>query len=171
MMMIFFNLLMVLPQMFTVGADIAACLDGRCTKEEWEKTVDDIVDLAENIPEIKAFIIMNQGLFALAKLAFPLLDQLQESSPDTRTKLMASLSPEVLHQIETFVKAKAELPDGQLKQTKYSVKLMNDAFTKIAAKEPNKYKTKVDFSDDQSHVKYWDGEFDTGTFFDNQNNG
>lgn len=169
--MIFFNLLMVLPQMFTVGADIAACLDGRCTKEEWEKTVDDIVDLAENIPEIKAFIIMNQGLFALAKLAFPLLDQLQEATPDVRKKLMASLSPEILHQIESFVQAKQALPEGQLKQTKYSVKLMNDAFDKIAAKEPGKYKTTVDLPDDQSHVKYWTNEFDTATFFDNQNNG
>ena len=79
--MFFLDLLLVLPQLFTVGEDLVACLNGKATQEVWNKTVDDVFTLAKSIPEIQGVIVMNQGLFMFAKVLFPLLDQMTHLPP------------------------------------------------------------------------------------------
>lgn len=161
-----FNLLFLLPQIFTVGQDLIDCLDGDVDQKTWDKTVDDVYNLALSVPEIKGFLAMNQSLFMLAKMVFPFVKQLDDLFHKAKVDGTPETDPLKLEAMK-FAAATKEMSKEDLTRAFNTVKLLSQVSDKIAADEKV---SKIEFDKD-SIVKYYENKFDTETFFDNQNNG
>jgi hypothetical protein len=122
-----FNLLFLIPQVFTVGGDIMACLDGQMTEDDYNKLVDDFSNLVLSIPELSGFVAIIQSLLKVAKVAYPLIQTIQGHGTDK-----PQLSPAMM-----AIKAKLEsdLSEEDIARGGRSLKLMIDVSKKLAASE------------------------------------
>lgn len=146
-----FNLLFLLPQLFTVGTDIVKCIEGGTTQEEWDKTVEDMYQLAMSIPALQGYIALMQPLIAFSKIAFPLIGDVNKYVVDDNNSNKLKL-----------MSVKNQLTKEDLIKSYYSVKLLSDVASKVA--EANG----VELLDLGWDYKYFDNEFNTEIFFDNQ---
>lgn len=143
-----FNLIFLLPQMFTVGEDIIKCIDGGTTQEEWDKTVEDMFSLAMSIPALQGYIALMQPILAFAKIAFPMISDVEKYFNNTEKPKMLA--------------ARDQITKQDLIRSYYSVKLMTDVSAKVAKANG------VEEKDLGWEYKYYENEFNTATFFDNQ---
>lgn len=171
-----FSLLFLIPQVFTVGKDIVDCLDGDVDQATWNRTVDNVYDLATKVPEIQGIIALNQGLFNLAKIMFPfmmqMLSQVKTEKPaDLPMKMKVGVNDVkmqgMIDDLAKFIQAAKEISEDELVRAYNSVKLLSD----VADKMVEEKKVPKKELDDDSIVKYYESEFNTATFFDNQQNG
>lgn len=162
-----FNLIFLIPQIFTVGQDIVDCLDGTVDQATWDRTVNDMYELAVQIPELKGILAMNQSLFMLAKMVFPFVQQLNGLlHSSAATPQVATLFDDpLMSEIKKFLEGTKEMTDQELNRAHNSVKLLFAVSEKIAKAEGVEKKD----LDATPVIKYYSHEFDTGSFFDNQN--
>lgn len=145
-----FNLIFLLPQLFTVGTDIVKCIDGGTTKEEWDKTVEDMFQLVMSIPALQGYVALMQPLLMFSKIAFPFVESISQQVDDSNPE-----KPKMLA-------AKNQFSKEDLTKMYYSVKLLADVSNKFAEAKG------VEKMDLTWEYKYYENIFDTGTFFDNQ---
>ena len=125
-----FNILFLIPQVFTVGNDVMACLDGHMTQDDYNKLVDDFSNLVLSIPELSGFVAIIQSLLKVAKVAYPLIQTIQ--GHDSSDPAKAQLSPAMM-----AMKAKldTDLTEEDLARGGRSLMLMIDVSKKLAEAE------------------------------------
>lgn len=162
-----FNLIFLIPQIFTVGQDIVDCLDGKVDQATWDRTVEDMYQLAIQIPELKGILAMNQSLFMLAKMVFPFVQQLNGllHGPEATPQVATLFDDPLMSEIKKFLEGTKEMTEQELNRAHNSVKLLFAVSEKIAEKEGVE---KIELDND-SVLKYYENKFNTGTFYDNPN--
>lgn len=136
------NIIPLLPQMATIGQDIVKCIEGGCTKDEWDKTVDDVYKMAVSIPEVQSVVVLMQITSYVAKVSFPLIEGFINGSSTNDTKKMKSVRNKVSKSVS----------NQDIAQAQRTVAFFDEVTAKIAKKN----KVKIQQPDTS-----W-----TGTFFD-----
>jgi hypothetical protein len=118
------NVLGLLPHMMTIGEDIVKCIEGDCTQEEWDKTVDDVYAMAVSIPQVQGILVIMQIASYVSKVSFPLVDGFINGKTETDTKKMKSARSKVAKTV-----SKSDVANAQR-----TVKFFDEVTAKIAKK-------------------------------------
>lgn len=78
-----FNFLFLLPQLLNVGQDVAKCLEGGMTEEEYTKLLDSMSNLIDKIPALAGFMAIIQSIIKVARVAFPLIQEIKNTKLST----------------------------------------------------------------------------------------
>jgi hypothetical protein len=62
---------LLLPQLFTFGRKLAACIEGGATATEIREAIDALAQLATDVPEVRGMLIILQPLLQMAKVVLP----------------------------------------------------------------------------------------------------
>lgn len=146
-----FNFLFLLPHVFTIGQDIAACLDGNLSEDEYKKLVDDFGNLVLSVPELSGFVAIIQSILKVASVAFPVVDAVIGTDDDSSKPKAMRLSA-----IKAKVAASGITQDDVIVAGR-SLRLLKDVSWKLAEAEQ---------VDPDPGTK--DDQFDTGNFFNEQ---
>lgn len=144
-----FNFLFLLPHVFTIGQDIAACLDGSLSEEDYTKLIEDFSNLVLAIPELAGFVAIIQSILKVALVAFPVIDAVLTTSDDPSKPKAMRLSA-----IKSKVEASGLTQDDIVVATR-SMKLLSDVSWKLAEAEQ--------VAPDSNNTA---DDFDTSSFFD-----
>ena len=76
-----FNFLFLLPQLLSVGRDVAKCLEGGMTQEEYNNLLDSLSALVASIPALGGFMAIVQSVIKVARVSFPLIEEIKNIKP------------------------------------------------------------------------------------------
>lgn len=95
-----FNFLFLLPQLLNVGKDVARCLEGGMTQQEYNDLLDSLSALVASIPALAGFMAIIQSVIKVARVSFPLIEEIKNLKPaavtgDASTIKMGAAKKEV----------------------------------------------------------------------------
>jgi hypothetical protein len=76
-----FNFLFLLPSLLDVGKDVAKCLDGGMTQQEYEDLLDSLGNLITKVPALAGFMAIFQSVLKIARVAYPMLQEIKNVKP------------------------------------------------------------------------------------------
>lgn len=122
------NIISLLPHVMTIGEDIVKCIEGDCTQEEWNKTVDDLYAMAISIPQVQGILVIMQIASYVSKVSFPLVDGFINGKTEADSKKMKA----VRGKVAGTVTAK------DIENAQRTVKFFDEVTAKIAKKNKMK---------------------------------
>lgn len=118
-----FNIVALLPHFMTIGEDVAACIEGDCTQEEWDKTVDSFYKMCVSVPEVQGVLGIIEIVSMVTKVAFPLVDGVINTKATVNTPKLKMAKKNLKKSVSKEDVAKAQR----------SMKFFNEVTAKVAA--------------------------------------
>lgn len=118
-----FNIVALLPQFMIIGEDVIACIEGDCTQEEWNKTVDDFFKMCVSIPQVQGVLGIIEIVSMVTKVAFPLVDGVINTKATVNTPKLKMAKKNLKKSVSSNDVAKAQR----------SMKFFNEVTAKVAA--------------------------------------
>jgi hypothetical protein len=124
-----FNFLFLLPQLMGIGQDVARCLDGGMTEDEYKQLLDDLLALVEKVPALGGMMAIIQSVIKVARVAFPLVQELK----NVKTANVDPASPAVIKMGAAKKEIDKVLTKDDLARADRSLKLLTDLSIKMAS--------------------------------------